>query len=46
MHKGRMRMDILKEDLWRDVKEIILFGYGKQGRKVLNSLQRILKLLQ
>lgn len=45
MHKGRMRMDILKEDLWRDVKEIILFGYGKQGRKVLNSLQKDFKIV-
>lgn len=35
-----MNLDILQDELWKDLKEIIIFGYGKQGKKVLKNLQK------
>lgn len=34
-----MKLDMLEDELWKDVEEIVLFGYGRLGRRILNTLQ-------
>ena len=40
-----MELNILRDDLWKDVKELLLFGYGKQGKKALETLKRDFKVI-
>lgn len=34
------KLDILKDEEWRDLKEIVLFGYGRQGKRILKTLKK------
>lgn len=40
-----MKLDMLEDELWKDVEEIVLFGYGRQGRRLLNTLQQDFKVV-
>lgn len=40
-----MNFDFLRDESWKDIKEIIVFGYGKQGRKILKTLQKDFKII-
>jgi len=39
------KLNRLEEHYWKGIKQIILFGYGRQGRKVLPTLQKDFEIL-
>ena len=39
------KLDYLKTEIWEDIHDIILFGYGRQGKKMLKTLSRDFKVV-
>lgn len=40
-----MGRELIQDESWKNVEEVILFGYGKQGKKVLSTLQKDFKII-
>lgn len=34
------KLDVLDEKIWKDLKDIMMFGYGRQGKKMYETLKR------
>lgn len=40
-----MKLDMLEDKYWGGVKELLLFGYGKQGQKILKTLRKDFRIV-
>ena len=38
--RGMTKLDVLDEKIWKDLKDIMMFGYGRQGKKMYETLKR------